>query len=134
MMVKTDVVGLVGLGAAGMGTSKLLMAYGVRKILGTDINPAAIGIFEKAGGKPVTLPEIMSLSDIVICTTGVAGLIKKEMVKKGQVILALSNPNPEISPEEARAGGAAVAAARRGGNDAPPFPGVFRGGLAGGAR
>jgi malate dehydrogenase (oxaloacetate-decarboxylating) len=129
MMVKNDVVGLVGLGAAGMGISKLLMAYGVRKILGADINPTAIGIFEKAGGKPVTLPEIMSLSDIVICTTGVPGLIKKEMVKKGQVILALSNPNPEISPEDARAGGAAFAADGRGVNNALAFPGVFRGAL-----
>src|SRR3990170_1275867 len=105
MMVKNDIVGLVGLGAAGMGISKLLKAYGVRKLLGTDINPTAIGIFEKAGGKPVTLPEVMSLSDIVICTTGVAGLIKKEMVKKGQGILAPSNPNPQISPAEARTRG-----------------------------
>jgi malate dehydrogenase (oxaloacetate-decarboxylating) len=129
MLVKNDVVGLVGLGAAGMGISKLLMAYGVRKMLGADINPTAIEIFEKAGGKPVTLPEIMSLSDIVICTTGVAGLIKKEMVKKGQVILALSNPNPEISPEDARAGGAAFAADGRGVNNALAFPGIFRGAL-----
>jgi len=129
MMVKNDVVGLVGLGAAGMGISKLLMAYGVRKLLGTDISQSAVDIFAKVGGKPVTLPEIMSLSDIVICTTGVAGLIKKEMVKKGQVILALSNPNPEISPEEARAGGAAFAADGRGVNNALAFPGVFRGAL-----
>ena len=129
MLVKNDVVGLVGLGAAGMGISKLLMAYGVRKMLGADINPTAIEIFEKAGGKPVTLPEIMSLSDIVICTTGVAGLIKKEMVKKGQVILALTNPNPEISTEDARAGGAAFAADGRGVNNALAFPGLFRGAL-----
>ena len=39
----------------------------------------------------------MSRSDIVICTTGVPGLLKKEMIRKGQVILALSNPNPEIT-------------------------------------
>src|SRR3990170_588760 len=129
MMVKNDIVGLVGLGAAGMGISKLLKAYGVRKLLGTDINPTAIDIFAKVGGIPVSLPEVMSQSDIVICTTGVAGLIKKEMVKKGQVILALTNPNPEISTEEARAGGAAFAADGRGGNNALAFPGLFRGAL-----
>ena len=129
MLVKNDIVGLVGLGAAGMGISKLLMGYGVRKLLGTDINQNAMDIFAKVGGKPVTLPEIMSLSDIVICTTGVPNLIKKEMVKKGQVILALTNPNPEISTEDARAGGAAFAADGRGVNNALAFPGLFRGAL-----
>jgi malate dehydrogenase (oxaloacetate-decarboxylating) len=129
MMVKNDIVGLVGLGAAGMGISKLLKAYGVRKLLGTDINQTAIDIFAKAGGTPLSLPEVMSQSDIVICTTGVAGLIRKEMVKKGQVILALTNPNPEITTEEARAGGAAFAADGRGVNNALAFPGVFRGAL-----
>ena len=129
MMVKNDVVGLVGLGAAGMGISKLLMAYGVRKLLGTDISQSAVDIFAKVGGKPVTLPEIMSLSDIVICTTGVPGLIRKETVKKGQVILALTNPRPEITPEDAREGGAAFAADGRGVNNALAFPGLFRGAL-----
>src|SRR5512145_369813 len=70
MQIRNDVVGMVGLGAAGMGISKLLMAHGVRKMLGTDINAVAMGIFEKAGGKPVALHEIMSSADIVICTTG----------------------------------------------------------------
>ena len=129
MMVKNDIVGLVGLGAAGMGISKLLKAYGVRKLLGTDISQSAVDIFAKVGGKPVTLPEIMSLSDIVICTTGVPGLIRKETVKKGQVILALTNPRPEITPEDARDGGAAFAADGRGVNNALAFPGLFRGAL-----
>ena len=129
MLVKNDVVGLVGLGAAGMGISKLLKAYGVRKLLGTDINQTAMDMFAGIGGKPVTLQEVMSLSDIVIATTGVAGLIKKESVKKGQVILALTNPDPEITPEEARLGGAAFAADGRGVNNALAFPGIFRGAL-----
>jgi malate dehydrogenase (oxaloacetate-decarboxylating) len=129
MLVKNDAVGLVGLGAAGMGISKLLKAYGVRKLLGTDINETAMDIFAGIGGKPVTLQEVMNQSDIVIATTGVAGLIKKETVKKGQVILALTNPDPEITPEEARSGGAAFAADGRGVNNALAFPGIFRGAL-----
>src|SRR3990170_3561837 len=129
MQVKNDIVGMVGLGAAGMGISKLLMAYGVRKVFGTDINTKAMEIFAAAGGKPVTLQEIMGQTDIVICTTGVPGLIKKEMIRKGQVILALSNPNPEISPEDARAAGASFAADGRGANNALAFPGIFRGAL-----
>lgn len=129
MLVRNDVVGLVGLGAAGMGISKLLKAYGVRKLLGTDINQTAMDIFAKIGGHPMSLPEVMSASDIVISTTGVPNLIKKEMVKKGQVILALTNPNPEISVDDARAAGAAFAADGRGVNNALAFPGVFRGAL-----
>jgi malate dehydrogenase (oxaloacetate-decarboxylating) len=129
MLVKNDIVGLVGLGAAGMGISKLLKAYGVRKLLGTDINPKAMDIFGSIGGIPLTLDEIMSQSDIVIATTGVAGLIRKETVKKGQVILALTNPAPEITPEDARSAGAAFAADGRGVNNALAFPGIFRGAL-----
>ncbi len=129
MKVKDDTVGLVGLGAAGIGIAKLLLAYGVRRMMGTDINPVATEIFSKVGGKPVSLPEIMASSDIVIATTGVPGLIKKETIRKGQVILALSNPNPEITPEEARAGGASFAADGRSANNALAFPGVFRGAL-----
>ncbi len=129
MLVKNDIVGLVGLGAAGMGISKLLKAYGVRKLLGTDINQKAMDIFAQIGGHPMSLPEVMSASDIVISTTGVPNLIKKEMVKKGQAILALTNPNPEISVEDARAAGAAFAADGRGVNNALAFPGVFRGAL-----
>jgi malate dehydrogenase (oxaloacetate-decarboxylating) len=129
MQVKNDVVGMVGLGAAGMGISKLLMAYGVRRMLGADINPHAQELFAKAGGKPVTLQGIMEAADIVICTTGVPGLVKKEMIRKGQVILALSNPKPEIAPDEARAAGASFAADGRGANNALAFPGLFRGAL-----
>ncbi len=129
MLVKNDIVGLVGLGAAGMGISKLLKAYGVRKLLGTDIKEKAMDIFAGVGGKPVTLEEIMSQSDIVIATTGVAGLIKKETVRKGQVILALTNPDPEITPDDARSAGAAFAADGRGVNNALAFPGIFRGAL-----
>jgi len=129
MQVKDDTVGMVGLGAAGIGISKLLMAYGVRKMLGCDINPTAQAIFAKIGGNPVSLAEVMAQSDIVIATTGVPGLIKKEMVRKGQVILPLSNPNPEISSEDARAAGASFAADGKGVNNALAFPGVFRGAL-----
>jgi len=129
MLVKNDIVGLVGLGAAGMGIAKLLKAYGVRKLLGTDIQQTAMDIFAGIEGKPVTLEEIMTQSDIVIATTGVARLIKKETVRKGQVILALTNPDPEISPEDARSAGAAFAADGRGVNNALAFPGIFRGAL-----
>jgi malate dehydrogenase (oxaloacetate-decarboxylating) len=129
MKIKNDIVGMVGLGAAGMGISKLLLAFGVRKLMGTDIHEKAMDIFRSKGGEPTTLEEIMKRADIVISTTGVAGLIKKETIKKGQVILALSNPFPEIKPEEAKAAGASFAADGKGVNNALAFPGIFKGAL-----
>jgi malate dehydrogenase (oxaloacetate-decarboxylating) len=63
----------------------------------------------------------------VIATTGAQGLIKPEMVRKGQIILALSNPNPEIEPEAAMKAGAAFAADGQSVNNVLGFPGIFRG-------
>jgi malate dehydrogenase (oxaloacetate-decarboxylating) len=71
----------------------------------------------------------MAEADIVIATTGVPGLIKAEMVRKGQIILALSNPNPEIDPDEALAAGAAFAADGKSVNNVLGFPGILRGAI-----
>jgi malate dehydrogenase (oxaloacetate-decarboxylating) len=64
----------------------------------------------------------------------VKGLIKPEMVREGQVILALSNPEPEINPIEALAAGAAFAADGQSINNILGFPGLFRGALDAGAK
>jgi malate dehydrogenase (oxaloacetate-decarboxylating) len=127
--MRNDCVGVVGLGAAGIGISKLLIAHGVRRMVGTDINPGAMAIFEKAGGVPLSLNEVMQTADIVIGVTGAAGLLKPAMIRKGQIILALSNPRPEIVPEDARRAGAAFAADGRSVNNGLAFPGIFRGAL-----
>ena len=126
---RNDCVGIVGLGAAGMGIAKLLIAWGVKRMVGTDVNPGAMEIFEKAGGAPLSLEEVMQTADIVIGVTGAAGLLKPAMIHKGQIILALSNPRPEISPEDARNAGAAFAADGRSVNNGLAFPGLFRGAL-----
>ncbi len=75
----------------------------------------------------------MAQSEVVVATTGVPGLIKPEMVREGQVILALSNPDPEIDPDLAIACGAKFAADGRTINNALSFPGLFRGALMSGA-
>ena len=124
-----QVVGIIGLGAAGTGISRLLLSYGVKQLLGSDLKPEAMKRLEEAGGRRGTLEEVMAVADIVVATTGHPGLIKPEMVRKGQVILALSNPNPEIRPEEALAAGAAFATDGRYVNNALAFPGLFRGAL-----
>jgi malate dehydrogenase (oxaloacetate-decarboxylating) len=127
-------VGIVGLGAAGAGIHQLLTAFGVREVCGADINAVMSGRFASKGGRPTDLAGVMADSDIVIATTGVPGLIKTAMVRPGQVILALSNPNPEIEPDDALAAGAAYAADGKGVNNAMAFPGLFKGALMARAR
>ena len=124
-----SVVGQIGLGAAGHGIVRLLTAYGVRHVLGTDTNSAAVARLVASGGEGVTLAALMQRADIVIACTGVKGLIKPEWVRKGQIILALSNPDPEIEPLAARERGAAFAADGKGINNVLAFPGLFKGAL-----
>ncbi|HEY9792257.1 MAG TPA: ACT domain-containing protein [Candidatus Obscuribacterales bacterium] len=133
VQLSTCKIGIIGLGAAGMGIAKLLMAYGVKQILGTDLRKEAMKRLEQSGGKSIDLAGIMAESDIVVATSGKPGLIKPEMVKPGQVILALSNPDPEILPEVALKAGARFAADGRTINNALAFPGLFRGALKAGA-
>jgi malate dehydrogenase (oxaloacetate-decarboxylating) len=127
-------VGVIGLGAAGSGIARLLRAYGVQHILGTDRNPGAVARLVADGGEGVTIEALMQRADIVIAVTGVKGLIKPEWVRQGQAILALSNPDPEIEPLVARAQGAAFAADGKGINNVLAFPGLFKGALEARAR
>ena len=63
------------------------------------------------------------------------GVLTKEMVQtmaKDPVIFACANPTPEIFPDDAKAGGAAVVATGRSDfpnqvNNVLAFPGIFRG-------
>jgi malate dehydrogenase (oxaloacetate-decarboxylating) len=132
--LRTSTVGQIGLGAAGTGIAQLLRAYGVKHILGTDRNAAAVARLEALGGEGTTLESLMQRADIVIATTGVQGLIRPRWVRQGQVILALSNPDPEIEPLVAREHGAAFAADGKGINNLLAFPGLFKGALEANAR
>ncbi len=127
--LRDSVIGQVGLGAAGTGIVRLLRAYGVERVLGADRSPDAIARLVALGGEGASLEDIMARADIVIATTGVKGLIKPEWVRAGQVILALSNPDPEIEPLLARQRGAAFAADGKGINNVLAFPGLFKGAL-----
>ncbi|MGH8150126.1 MAG: malic enzyme-like NAD(P)-binding protein [Steroidobacteraceae bacterium] len=122
-------LGQIGLGAAGNGIVRLLAAYGVRHILGTDRDPRAIERVRGHGAQSATLEEIMARSDVVVATTGVKDLISPGSVRRGQIILALSNPDPEIDPVAALQQGAAFAADGKGINNVLAFPGLFKGAL-----
>jgi len=121
------VIGQIGLGAAGHGIGQMMMRLTGNSVYGADLSPQALDRFEKIGGIKSSIKEIMEKCDIVVATTGAPNLIKPEMVRKGQIILALSNPNPEIDPEVALERGAAFAADGKLVNNVLGFPGIFRG-------
>jgi malate dehydrogenase (oxaloacetate-decarboxylating) len=121
------VIGQIGLGAAGHAIGRMLMRLTGNAVYGADLSQDALERFEKSGGRKSNLKEIMAECDIVIATTGAPNLIKPEMIRKGQIILALSNPNPEIDPEAALERGAAFAADGKSVNNVLGFPGIFRG-------
>jgi malate dehydrogenase (oxaloacetate-decarboxylating) len=122
-------VGLIGLGAAGLSIGKFLLQYTGNPAMGTARTEASVKRHAEAGGIPSSLDEIMQKADIVIATTGVRGLIDPSKVRKGQIIFALSNPYPEITPEAARAAGAILAADGRSVNNLLGYPGIWRGTL-----
>ena len=127
--LKNSIIGQIGLGAAGIGITSLLLHYGVKQVLGADLRESALQQLEELGGKRASLDELMRKSHIVIATSGVKGLIKPEMVRKGQLIFALSNPEAEIEPRLALERGAAFATDGRSVNNALGFPALFRGAL-----
>jgi malate dehydrogenase (oxaloacetate-decarboxylating) len=127
--LEDSVIGQIGLGAAGLGIVRLLRAHGAGRILGADRSLPALDRLEALGGERATLEGIMAACDVVIATTGVKGLIRPELVRPGQVILALSNPDPEIEPIVALEHGAVFAADGKGINNVLGFPGLFKGAL-----
>lgn len=127
-------VGVVGLGAAGLGIVRLLQAHGVKQMLGTDLRAEAIGRLAQLHGHRESLERILARADVVICTTGAKGLIPPELVRPGQILFALSNPDPEIDPLAALAAGAAIAADGQSINNVLCFPGLFDGALRARAR
>lgn len=131
--VRSSVIGQIGLGAAGATIARFAMQVSDRPVLGVDLSPDAVARHVAAGGAESTLDDLMRHADIVVATTGVPGLIKPEQVRPGQIVLAISNPDPEIEPEVALAHGAAFALDGASVNNLLAFPGILRGSLDAGA-
>jgi len=66
-------------------------------------------IFEKAGGSPMSLDELMKTADIVIGVTGVAGLLKAAMIRKGRSFWRSQSAARDSRRGRARAGAAFAA-------------------------
>jgi malate dehydrogenase (oxaloacetate-decarboxylating) len=127
-------VGVVGLGAAGLGIARLLQAHGVKQLLGTDLRTEAMGRLAQLHGQRASLVKILARADVVVCTTGAQQVIPQERIRAGQIVFALSNPDPEIDPAAALAAGAAVAADGKSINNVLCFPGLIDGALRARAR
>jgi malate dehydrogenase (oxaloacetate-decarboxylating) len=130
----TATVGQLGLGAAGFGIASLMVEGGAKRVIGFDPQESACARARQSGIQIADMQTVLREADVLVATTGRAGLIQPSMVREGQVILALTNPDPEISPEAAWAAGAAFAADGRSVNNVLGYPGIFRGALAAGAR
>ena len=138
-----------GAGAAGIATARLLHNCGISNIVlcdrkgaihksRNDLNTekqqiAEITNLERRTG---TLAEVMYGADIFIGVSA-PGCVSQAMVEsmnKSPIVFPMANPTPEITPELAKAGGAAIVGTGRSDfpnqiNNAIAFPGVFRGAL-----
>jgi malate dehydrogenase (oxaloacetate-decarboxylating) len=133
LALEEEVVGQIGLGAAGYGIAALMADAGAKRVVASDPNPLAHDRARRKGIEIADLETVMGEADVVVATTGRQGLIDPALVREGQVILALTNPYPEIDPEVALAAGAAFAADGTSVNNVLGYPGIFRGALLSGA-
>ena len=136
-----------GAGAAAISIVKLLLSAGFENVTMCDRKGA---IYQGREGlnwikeemaqvtnlekKPGTLADALAGADVFIGVSA-PGTVTTEMVKtmnKDAIVFACANPTPEIFPDEAKAGGAAVVSTGRSDfpnqiNNVLAFPGVFRG-------
>ncbi len=104
----------------------------------TDLNPQkeALLAFTNIDDRSGSLQEVIEGADVFVGVSK-GDLIDRHDVSrmaKDSIILAMANPTPEIMPDEAKAGGAAVVGTGRSDfpnqvNNVLAFPGIFRGAL-----
>jgi malate dehydrogenase (oxaloacetate-decarboxylating) len=127
-------VGQIGLGAAGLGIATLMAQAGAARVIASDPKEDSHARARERGIETASFEEVMAQSRLVVATTGQPGLITPDLVHDGQVIFALTNPDPEITPTAALEAGAAFAADGTSVNNVLGYPGIFRGALMVGAR
>jgi malate dehydrogenase (oxaloacetate-decarboxylating) len=139
---------ITGVGAAGVATTKILLAAGVRNLIGVDRHgalwrgdPTLAGI--KAEYAAMTNPhgdrgsadDVLSGADVYIglSAPGAVSVAGIRQMAEDAIVLAMANPTPEILPEQIEGLAAVIATGR---SDYPnqinnvlAFPGIFRGAL-----
>jgi len=144
---------VVGLGAAGVAVTKILLAAGVTEIVGCDSRGAvhtqrpdyldgsmnAMKRWyaettnpERRDGRPA---DVIDGMDLFIGLSGARVMPPEALarMRPDPIVFAMANPNPEVTPEEAAAHVRIMATGR---SDYPNqinnvlcFPGIFRGAL-----
>ena len=137
-----------GAGAAGTACSKMILQLGVKNLIGcdskgainakrNDLNSSKQWFVENTNpnNEEGTLKDVIAGADVFLGVSA-PNVINREDVKtmaKDPIVFAMSNPDPEISPEEALPLVAVMATGR---SDYPNqinnvlcFPGIFRGAL-----
>lgn len=140
-----------GAGAAGSSIIKMLNDLGINNIYAfnskgvinrahkdTYTNPLYVELSEitNKDSEDISLEEAMAKADIFVGVS-VPNKVTKEMVKsmrRDPIILAMANPNPEITYEDAKEAGARVVGTGRSDypnqvNNVLAFPGLFKGAL-----
>jgi len=136
-----------GAGAAAISIVRLLLSAGFKNVVMTDRSGAIYAGRENLNWVKEEMAQITnlqkeqgSLADVikgadVFIGVSAPGTLTTEMVKtmnKDAIVFACANPTPEIFPEDAKAGGAAVVSTGRSDypnqvNNVLAFPGIFRG-------
>ena len=116
---------IVGSGSAGYWITKLFAHAGCKKLVVVDSKGV---IYQKRKNTNKFKKEIAGITrpkergslheclidaDVFVGVSGIKNLLKKEMIqgmKKNPIILALTNPDPEITPQLAKQSGAKIVA------------------------
>ena len=148
--LETTRVLINGTGAAGIAVARMLLGLGAADVILCDTKGAIyegrsegmnwakeeIARLTNRDRVKGTLAEAIRGLDVFIGLSG-PKLLTPDMVRSmapNAIVFAMANPVPEILPDEARAGGAAIVATGRSDfenqvNNSLGFPGIFRGAL-----
>ena len=152
-IVKKDIneikVVINGTGAAGVAICKLLFKMGLKTVIMCDrdgaiyegrsnLNPAKeeIAKITNLNTEQGKLRDVIKEADVFIGVSA-PNTVDQDMVRsmnRDAIIFAMSNPVPEIMPEDAKAAGARIIGTGRSDfanqiNNVLAFPGIFRGAL-----
>jgi len=153
-VVKKDVkkiqIVISGAGAAGTAIMNLLMNYGAKHVVMVDsigiiykerptgMNDSKVEIAKITNPQNLqgTLQDALTGADVFIGVSAPNLITHLDVstMNRDAIVFAMSNPVPEIMPEEAKKGGAAIVATGRSDypnqiNNVLVFPGIFRGAL-----
>ena len=138
-----------GCGAAAISVTRFLMSLGIREVTMVErfgvvcegderLNPAQAEMAKitNRAHKTGTLADVIGGADAFFGLSG-PNVLTAEMVSTmapNAMVFAMANPVPEIWPDEAKKGGAAVVGTGRSDypnqiNNVLAFPGIFRGAL-----